>query len=130
MIASGAALVIVYEKQTIMFTDKSLIKDRCVRMHCTQVEEKYIQANARKSGMTVPQYVRKLALEGLVVKNKTLPPEVLAFRGQLLHLSGQLHPLTCKRVNGDELNALERAELKQVRMVLEDVLLQIKKSFL
>ena len=110
-----------------MYSNKALVKKFDLRLRCTAIENRYIEACARKAGLTVPLYLRQQALQGFVPKEKILPAEVLAFRGTLLHLAGELYPLVRKRLDGDELNALERAELKRTREAIDAILSQIKK---
>ncbi|HLZ86180.1 MAG TPA: hypothetical protein VKQ52_03020 [Puia sp.] len=111
-----------------MYSNKSLIKDRTLQFYCTKVQDRYVRAMAKKAGLAVPEYLRRQALAGFVPKEKTLPPEVLSFCGQLRHLAGLLHPIARKRLDGDDLNALERAELKQTKAQIDDILSHIKKS--
>src|SRR5579872_5085358 len=110
-----------------MFTNKAHLRETKLMLYCTKIELRYIQACAKKEGLTVPRYLHRLAVQGFINKDKSLPPEVLAFRGQLQHLAGVLHPIARKRLGGDDLNALERAELKQTMAEINNLLLQIKK---
>ena len=110
-----------------MFTDKAHLRECQLQLWCTKIELVYIQACAKKEGLTVPRYLHRLALQGYIHKDKSLPQEVLAFRGQLQHLAGLLHPIARKRLDGDDLNALERAELKQTMVEINNLLSQIKK---
>ncbi|HEV2481489.1 MAG TPA: hypothetical protein VGS79_17585 [Puia sp.] len=71
-------------------------------------------------------YVREGALQGFTHKDRSLPPEVLAFQGQLAEVCGLLEVIARKRLDGDELNALERAQLKEVCRSLQEFLEQIK----
>ena len=72
-------------------------------------------------------YVRDGALQGFTHKDRSLPPEVLAFQGQLAEVCGLLEVIARKRLDGDEVNALERAQLKEVCKSLQGFLEQIKK---
>jgi len=71
-------------------------------------------------------YLRRVAVQGSTSKDRSLPSEVLAFQGQLAHLCGQLEVIARKRLNGDELNALERAELKEVMRSMAELYKELK----
>ena len=71
-------------------------------------------------------YLREGALQGFTHKDKSLPPEVLAFQGQFAEVCGFLEVISRKRLDGDELNALERSQLKEVCRLLMGFLEQIK----
>ena len=72
------------------------------------------------------KYVLEQALQGFPQKDKSLPTEVLAFQGQLAQVCGLLEVIVRKRLDGDELNALERAQLKEVNQLLQKFLEHIK----
>ena len=72
------------------------------------------------------KYVLEQALQGFPQKDKRLPTEVLAFQGQLAQVCGLLEVIVRKRLDGDELNALERAQLKEVSQLLQKFLEHIK----
>ena len=110
-----------------MFTDKAHLRECQLQLWCTLIEKRYIEACAKKESLTVPRYLHRLAVQGFTHRDKSLPPEVLAFRGQLQHLAGLLHPIARKRLDGDDLNALERAGLKQTMAEINDLLSQMKK---
>jgi len=90
------------------------------------VEQRYLSAHAQKASLTLSAFIRKLAMEGAGKKAPALPPEVLAFRGQLLHLCGLLEPFSRKRLDGDDLNALDRAEVKHIIQTVADIARQLK----
>jgi hypothetical protein len=71
--------------------------------------------------------MRCLALQGFVDKDKTLPSEVLAFMGQLQHMIGLMEIISRKRLDEEDLNALDRAELAAVKEALAGIVEQIKK---
>jgi mobilization protein NikA len=83
-----------------------------VSVWCTQTEKKYIEIQAKKAGLPASEYLRALGMQGRLKKPPTLPPEVLSFKGCLAHLAGVLEPLTIRRQNGEDLSAIERAEMK------------------
>ena len=95
-------------------------------VRCSQVELVYIKARAKKTGKALSVYVREAALQGYTSRDTPLPPEVLVFQGQLAQVCGLLEVIARKRLDGDELNALERAQLKEVRQSLQQFLENIK----
>jgi hypothetical protein len=109
-----------------MHTSSNNKKSRKISCWCTATEKRYIEIRARKAGFSASEYLRELALQHYLKRPKTLPTEVLAFDGQLLQLIATLQPLARKRLDGDELNALERATLKQGMRDIDNLILQIK----
>jgi hypothetical protein len=57
---------------------------------------------------------------------KTLPKEVLALTGALNHLGALLNQIAKKRNSYDELNALERADLKVLEGKVQEAVVSIK----
>lgn len=101
-------------------------KSRKISCWCTATEKRFIEIRARKAGFSASEYLREMGLHDYLKKPKTLPPEVLAFDGQLLQMAGLLQPLALKRLDGDEFNALERATVKQRIRDIENLIFQIK----
>lgn len=93
----------------------------------TAIERRYLAACAKKAELTISTYVHKLVMERKLKEQPTLPPEVIAFKGQLYHLCGLLLPFSQKRLDGDDFNALERAEIKYMIQSVGELTLQIKK---
>jgi hypothetical protein len=112
-----------------MYQKKSNKKSDKIELRCTLTEKRFIQIRARKAELTTSEYVRKIVLEGSGMKSTTLPPEVLAFNGQLNHLVAQLQPFARKRLDGDELNAIERARLQEQIKAFQQLILQIQRFF-
>lgn len=109
-----------------MHTSPKNKKSHKISCWCTATEKRYMEIRARNAGFSASEYLRELALEHYLKRPKTLPPEVLAFLGQLLQLTATLQPLARKRLGTDELNALERATLKQGMRDIDHLILQIK----
>lgn len=59
-------------------------------------------------------------------KKKTLPPEVMAFIGKLSGIIGALEIIARRRLDNDDLDALERAELILVVKELKLLIGKIK----
>ena len=109
-----------------MYTDRRRAKLVAVNFACSQVEKLYIKSCAKKAAKSLSAYVREGALQGFEHKDKSLPQEVLAFQGQLAQVCGLLEVIARKRLDGEDLNALERAQLNGVRNSLQEFLQQIK----
>ncbi len=106
---------------------KTVKRNKPLTVKCTLVEQKIIVGNARKANLTTSEYLRKLGLSGKVVMLvKTLPKEVLALTGALNHVGALLNQIAKKRNSYDELNALERADLKVLEGKVQEVIVSIK----
>ena len=108
-----------------MYTSKGNRRDQSIRVLCTITEKRYIAARSRSLGFPPAVYLRELGLTGDGKKPRTLPPPVLAFNGQLAQIIGSLEIISRRRLDGDDLNALERAELqalaKAVKQLMQDI---------
>lgn len=109
-----------------MYERKSNRKNSKISLWCTPTEKKYIEIRARNAGFSASEYLRELGLKDYLKKQKTLPPEVLAFIGQLSQLAATLSLIARKRLDNEDLNALERAEIQQLRKELSQLIDQIK----
>lgn len=86
--------------------------DQKVTVMCTRIELITIRYYAKELKLTVSEYLRALGLKRQVDRKvKALPREVLQLTGTLNHMAANLNQAAYKRNRGDELNALERAEL-------------------
>lgn len=101
-------------------------KAQKISVWCTATEKRYIEVRAREAKLSASEYLREMGLRENLKRPKTLSPEVLAFNGRLLHLTGLLQPLSRRRLDGDELNALERATLQQLVKELQSLIMHIK----
>jgi len=62
-------------------------------------------------GLSASKFLREMGLKDSPEKKKTLPPEVMAFIGQLSEIIGALEVIARKRLDNEDLDGLERAEL-------------------
>ncbi len=85
-------------------------KNQHLALTCTLIESKIIKGKAKMANLTVSNLLLELALRGEVVV-KSFPPEILRFTGSLNQLGHNLNQIARKRNRGDELSAIERAEL-------------------
>jgi len=94
-------------------------------LRCTPAEKRYIKIRARDAGLSVSVFLRDMGLKDSPEKRKTLPPEALASIGVLSGLTGALEIIARKRLDNEDLDGLERAELnfraKEVKMVIKDI---------
>jgi hypothetical protein len=110
---------------------KEIKRNQVMAIKCTLFERKAIEAKARKASLTVSEYLRELGLTSKInSRNKALPKEVLSFTATLNHMAANLNQIAKKRNSIDELNPLERAELKVQSRYVKDLALQIKNYLL
>ncbi|TCN53831.1 hypothetical protein EV143_101629 [Flavobacterium chryseum] len=106
---------------------KAIKRDQLMAIKCTLYERKIIESKAKKVNLTVSEYLREIGLTGKIdYKNKALPKEILSFTGMLNHMAANLNQIAKKRNSNDELNPLERAELKVQSGQVKDLAVQIK----
>ena len=108
-----------------MYASKTHLKSSYVRLRCTPTEKRYIEIRAREAGLSVSVFLRDMGLKDSPEKRKTLPPEVLAYTGMLSGLIGSLEVIARKRLDNEDLDALDRAELnfraKEVKQLIVDI---------
>ncbi|WP_406844646.1 plasmid mobilization protein [Flavobacterium soyae] len=106
---------------------KAIKRDQLMAIKCTLYERKIIEAKAKKSNLTVSEYLREIGLTAKIdFRSKALPKEILSFTGVLNHLAANLNQIAKKRNSNDELSPLERAELKVQTGQVKDLAIQIK----
>ena len=107
---------------------KAIKRNRVVALKCTALEQVKISTRSKKTGLTVSEYLRELALNGqIVISEKVLPKEVLLFIGTLNHMAANLNQVAKKRNSVvDELNAAERASLEILSRELKQLVQSIK----
>jgi hypothetical protein len=109
---------------------KAVKKDQLIAVKCSLFERRAIEARAKSAYLSVSEYLREIALTGKIDRReKALPKEVLALTGTLNHMAANLNQIAKKRNSNEELNALERAELKVQSGELKGIAKQIKISF-
>lgn len=113
-----------------MYTQPAYRKDISLKFQCTHAEKRYLSICAKKAGQTVSYFLHEMMLQGYPGKPKPLPADVQAAIGQLMQVAALLHPFSRKRLDGDEFNALERAEAKAVIHQVQALIEQIKKFML
>ena len=108
---------------------KAIKRNKPLTVKCTAIERAIIVSKAKKVNQTVSEYLRTLGLScNPVMIVKAIPKEVLALCGALNHLDGLLNQVAKKRNSNDELNALERADLKLLEMRIKEIVEAIKIS--
>lgn len=109
---------------------KAIKKDQMLAVKCSLFERKAIEARAKSVNLTVSEYLREIALTGKIDRRvKVFPKEVLAMSGTFNHIAANLNQIAKKRNSGEELNAVERANLKVQSGELKALAFQVK-SFL
>lgn len=110
---------------------KAVKRDQLMAIKCTFYERKIIEAKAKKSNLTISEYLREIGLTAKIdYRNKALPKEVLSLTGMLNHMAANLNQIAKKRNSNDELSPLERAELKVRSGQVKDLAVQIKNFML
>ncbi len=107
---------------------KSVKRNRVVALKCASYEQTMISARAKKTGLTVSEYLRELGLNGqIVITEKVLPREVLSMAGTLNHMAANLNQIAKKRNSVvDVLNAADRASLEFLSRELKQLVVSIK----
>ena len=111
-----------------MYASKNLRKTKDIKVPCTETEKSYITIRAGILKLSAAEYLRELAMNDAAKKPRSLPPEALAFNGQLAQLIGSLEIISRRRLDGDDLNALERAELLTLTRQVKELIKDIKRS--
>lgn len=107
---------------------KLIKRNQVLTLKCASYEQARINANAKKAGMTVSEFLREMGLNGQVVTTqKVLPKEVLELKGMLNHLAANLNQIAKKRNSvTEELNAAERASLEILSREVKSIVQLIK----
>lgn len=106
---------------------KTVKRDQLMAIKCTLYERKIIEAKAKKTNLTVSEYLREVGLTTKIdYKNKALPKEVLSLTGMLNHMAANLNQIAKKRNSNDVLSPLERAELMVRSGQVKELAIQIK----
>ena len=113
-----------------MYSERSRVKGVTLHFFCSKVQEEHIRSCAKEKGMALSPYLRAVAVQGLKTRDTPLPLEILAFQGELCQVAGLLEIIARKRLDGEELNALERAQLTELRNTLVNMSRGLKKLFL
>ena len=102
---------------------KQAIKKReHLAVMCSLLERKFIESKAHRAGMTISEYLRELGLQGKVKQRvRSLPREVLEFKGKLNHIAASLNQIARKRNRNEDLDAMDRALLNQQTRELKGI---------
>jgi hypothetical protein len=93
--------------------EKVIKKNKLLGVKCSILEQVEIRQKAKQYNLSVSQYLRELGLKHKVII-RTLPSEVIAFQIKLTNLGSNLNQISKKRNMNNQLNAIERAELKNI----------------
>ncbi|GAC1599233.1 MAG: hypothetical protein NVS3B8_11800 [Chitinophagaceae bacterium] len=105
---------------------KPVKRDQQLAVMCNRIERTIIELKAKKTNVSVSEVLRTLALKGQVdTRENSLPQKVLLFTATLNHLAANINHVAKRRNRGDDLNALERAELQvlsgQIKQLAQDI---------
>lgn len=107
---------------------KAIRRDEQLAVMCTIIERKAIEHKAKLANLSVSEFLRTLGLKGQVgMKLKTLPKEVLEFKGILNHMAANLNQVAKKRNREESFNDMERDEFLQLSKDIQAVIKQIEK---
>jgi hypothetical protein len=106
---------------------KAIKRNRLLGVKCTSLEKITIKAKAKYSGLSVSEYLRQLGMNGKIDMHKIMfPKEILQFTSTLNHLAANMNQAAKKRNYNEELNALERANLNHVSLLVKQLVQDIK----
>lgn len=105
---------------------KPVKRDQQLAVMCNRIERTIIELKAKRTNVSVSEFLRTLAMKGQVDRReKSLPKEVLLFTATLNHLAANINQVAKRRNRGDDLNALERAELQvlsgQIKQLAQNI---------
>lgn len=102
-----------------------------ISVMCTPEEKNLIVEKATSINTTASELLRELGLTGKIdSKRKSIPKEILHLTATLNHLAANLNQVARKRNRGEELNALERAQLQVLSKDIHELAKTIKQAFL
>lgn len=119
---------LIFDVQKIksgMYTSKALLRKYMVKIFCTVAEKRFIEIRARDAQLPVSVFLRELGMKDSPGKRKTLPAEVMEFNGQLSGIIGSLEIIAYRRLDNEDLDSLQRAELnfraKELKLLIERI---------
>lgn len=109
---------------------KDVKRDQQLGVLCTSDERKCIEDKAKAANLSVSEFLRALGLNSQVVRRiKTIPAEVLAFKGTLNHIAANINQLARKQNGNDDLAIMERAELTILSRRVKELVITINNYF-
>lgn len=109
---------------------KGVNLDQKITVRCTRLDLITIRFYAKEINTSVSEYLRDAGLKRQVDRKvKVLPKEVLQLMGTLNHMAANLNQVAYRRNRGDELNAIERAELMVLAGEIKELAKTIKAAF-
>lgn len=106
-------------------------RDQKVTVMFSRFEAITVRFYAKEMRLTLSEYLRALGLKRQVDRQaKALPREVLQLAGMLNHMAANLNQVAHKRNRGDELNAIERAELMVLSGEIKDLARTLKAALI
>jgi hypothetical protein len=106
---------------------KTIKKDCCIGVWCTQDQKKLISAMAKVLNQGPGEYLRNLGLNRQGdLKIKALPKEILMVIGTLNHLSANINQLAKKRNAEYNLSNLDAARLAILATEVKELAVEMK----
>ncbi len=108
-----------------MYTSKALLRKYMVKIFCTAAEKRFIEIRARDAKLPVSVFLRELGMKDSPGKRKSLPAEVMELNGQLSEIIGLLEIIARKRLDNEDVDSLQRAELsfrsKELKLLIKEI---------
>lgn len=96
---------------------------------CTKKERLEIELKAKEALCSISEFLRNVGLNANI-QIKHIPPELLKTTATMNHIAANLNQIAKKRNMNDELNAIERASLKDLCDELHEITDSLKQQFL
>ena len=91
---------------------KAVKRDQLMAFKCTLYERKIIESKAKSCELLLSEYIRETVLNRQVDRRKKpLPSDILLQNGLLRQLAAYFNQIAKRRNSGEQLDALQRAEL-------------------
>ena len=82
---------------------KTVKRNYALTVKCNIIERKVIIRKAKDAGLTVSEYLRYSGLTGKIDRQKkTVPPEILEYKGTLNHIAANFNQVT-RKINCNQL---------------------------
>jgi len=104
---------------------KEIKRNKLLGVKCSATEQIEIKKKAEQYNISISEFLRDLGLKNKV-SLKTLPQEVIVFQTKINNISANINQIARKRNMNEQLNAIERAELKVLSEELHSMVNEIR----
>jgi hypothetical protein len=104
---------------------KAVKRSEKLTVMCTSIEKKTIEFRSKSVHLSKSEFLRDFGLNGKI-NIKALPGQVLLLIGRINQIASNLNQIAHKRNAFDQLNAIERAELKNLAEEIKQVTTEIR----